>query len=202
MYVTLYFLTTRLLDSLRTVRDNFLSLDPTELTLASFDTRLLEAETSAHAACRGSPLTSFFEGSVPRLLLVGGAFAATAKGVRVRVVGVTVARVVAVVVVGVEEVVAAVEVAGVVEEVGVVEVVAAVEVAGVVEAVRVVEVVEGALGVELVWLEALVVQPVEAEGLVVGSSSSIRVGRRLSRRSSFMSGLLSEAPLVLLGLLV
>ncbi|CAI7870282.1 unnamed protein product [Closterium sp. NIES-53] len=70
MYLTLYFLTTHLPDSLRTVRDHFLSLDPTELTLASFETRLLEAETSAHAvaAPRGSPLPFFFEGCSPSLL--------------------------------------------------------------------------------------------------------------------------------------
>ncbi|CAI5943272.1 unnamed protein product [Closterium sp. NIES-65] len=45
----LYFLVTRLHDSLRPIRDHFLSLDPTELTLASFESRLLEGDTSAYA---------------------------------------------------------------------------------------------------------------------------------------------------------
>ncbi|CAI7736668.1 unnamed protein product [Closterium sp. NIES-53] len=71
MYLTLYFFTTRLPDSLRAVRNHFLSLDPTELTLASFETHLLEAETSARAvaASCGSPSLSFFEGCSPSLLV-------------------------------------------------------------------------------------------------------------------------------------
>ncbi|CAI7819790.1 unnamed protein product [Closterium sp. NIES-53] len=69
VYLALYFLTTCLPDSLRTVRDHFLSLDPTELTLASFETRPLKAETNARAiaASRGSPSLSFLEGSSPSL---------------------------------------------------------------------------------------------------------------------------------------
>ncbi|CAI6011238.1 unnamed protein product [Closterium sp. NIES-65] len=62
-------------------------------------------------------LTSFMlRRSVLRRLLVGGAAAAKERGVRV--VGVALARVVAVAVEGMEEVVAAVEVGGVVEAVG------------------------------------------------------------------------------------
>ncbi|CAI5468383.1 unnamed protein product [Closterium sp. Yama58-4] len=148
MYITLYFLTTRLPDSLRTARDYFLYLDPSELTLASFETRLLEAETSAYAvaAPRGTPSSSFFEGCSPSLLvpsvvattslvlrrsvlrlpLVGGAAARVhvlgvgAVGVVEVVVALAVVGLVAVAVVGVVEVVVAVEVAGVVEPVGVV----------------------------------------------------------------------------------
>ncbi|CAI7795312.1 unnamed protein product, partial [Closterium sp. NIES-54] len=44
MYITLYFIVTRLPESLRSVRDHFLSLDPTSLTVD-----LLAAETSAVA---------------------------------------------------------------------------------------------------------------------------------------------------------
>ncbi|CAI7808883.1 unnamed protein product [Closterium sp. NIES-53] len=42
MYLTLYFLMTRFPDSLRAVRDHFLALDPIKVTLASFETQLLE----------------------------------------------------------------------------------------------------------------------------------------------------------------
>ncbi|CAI7858746.1 unnamed protein product [Closterium sp. NIES-54] len=70
MYLTLYFLVTRLPESLHTVRDYFLSLDPTEITFASFEKRLFEDETTAHAvaASRGIPLPSFFERCSPSLL--------------------------------------------------------------------------------------------------------------------------------------
>ncbi|CAI7927723.1 unnamed protein product [Closterium sp. NIES-54] len=57
MYITLYFIVTRLPDSLRTIRDNFLSLDPTSLTVDLLKQRLLTVETSAVAvgAARGTP---------------------------------------------------------------------------------------------------------------------------------------------------
>ncbi|CAI7830837.1 unnamed protein product, partial [Closterium sp. NIES-53] len=45
MYITLYFLVTRLPDSLRSVRDHFLSLDPTSLTVDLLEQHLLVAET-------------------------------------------------------------------------------------------------------------------------------------------------------------
>ncbi|CAI7745470.1 unnamed protein product [Closterium sp. NIES-54] len=78
MYLTLYFLTTRLPDTLRAVRDHFLSLEPRYLDLASFEKHLLEAEISARtvAASRGTPSTSFFQGCTPSLLASSVAFAA------------------------------------------------------------------------------------------------------------------------------
>ncbi|CAI7773405.1 unnamed protein product [Closterium sp. NIES-54] len=57
---------------------HFLSLDPTELTLASFESHLLKAETSARtvAASHGPPSPSFFEEYSPSLLAPSFAFAA------------------------------------------------------------------------------------------------------------------------------
>ncbi|CAI7926592.1 unnamed protein product [Closterium sp. NIES-53] len=49
MYITLYFIVTRLPYSLRSDRDHFLSLDPTSLTLDLLVQHLLAAETSAVA---------------------------------------------------------------------------------------------------------------------------------------------------------
>ncbi|CAI7787782.1 unnamed protein product [Closterium sp. NIES-53] len=73
MYLTLYFLTNR--PSFCAI---FLFLDPIELTLASFETRLLEAETSARAVAtsRGTPSPSFCEGCSPSLLTPSVASAA------------------------------------------------------------------------------------------------------------------------------
>ncbi|CAI7795348.1 unnamed protein product [Closterium sp. NIES-54] len=70
-YMALYFLVTRLPDSLRTVRDQFLALDPTEITLDSLEKSLLEAEKSTVpvAASRGTPCSPFFEGCTPSPLL-------------------------------------------------------------------------------------------------------------------------------------
>ncbi|CAI7845069.1 unnamed protein product, partial [Closterium sp. NIES-54] len=67
MYITLYFIVTRLLDSLRSVGDHFLTLDPTSLTVELLGQHLLAAETSAVAvgAARGSPRPPFFEGCSP-----------------------------------------------------------------------------------------------------------------------------------------
>ncbi|CAI7838419.1 unnamed protein product [Closterium sp. NIES-53] len=64
MFITLYFIITRLPDSLRSVRDQFLSLDPTSLTIDLLAQHLLTAETSAVAvgAARGTPRPPFFEG--------------------------------------------------------------------------------------------------------------------------------------------
>ncbi|CAI7861452.1 unnamed protein product [Closterium sp. NIES-54] len=67
MYITLYFIVTRLPDSLRSVRDHFLSLDPTSLTVDLLEQHLLAAETRAvavGAAC-GTPCTPFIEGCSP-----------------------------------------------------------------------------------------------------------------------------------------
>ncbi|CAI7817738.1 unnamed protein product [Closterium sp. NIES-53] len=77
IYITLYYLVTRLLDSLSAVRDHFLSLCPTELTVDLLEERLAAAETSilAVGASRGDRRTPFFEGCSPW---------ATPQGVRVR----------------------------------------------------------------------------------------------------------------------
>ncbi|CAI7873377.1 unnamed protein product [Closterium sp. NIES-54] len=65
MFITLYFIVTRLPDSLRSVRDHFLSLDPTSLTVDLLKQHLLAAETSAVAvgAARGTLRPPFFEGA-------------------------------------------------------------------------------------------------------------------------------------------
>ncbi|CAI7882408.1 unnamed protein product [Closterium sp. NIES-54] len=78
MYITLYFIVTRLPDSLRAVRDHFLTLDPTDLTVDVLEKQLLAAETSVVAvgAARGSPRTPFLEGSSPSPLAPSYAFAA------------------------------------------------------------------------------------------------------------------------------
>ncbi|CAI7924041.1 unnamed protein product [Closterium sp. NIES-54] len=49
MFITLYFLVTRLPNSLHSVKDHFLSLDPTSLTVDLLEQLLLAAETSAVA---------------------------------------------------------------------------------------------------------------------------------------------------------
>ncbi|CAI7873744.1 unnamed protein product [Closterium sp. NIES-53] len=64
MYITLYYLVTRLPDSLASVRDHFLSLCPTELTVDLLEERLAAAEKSI-------------------LAVVGGAATARARGARV-----------------------------------------------------------------------------------------------------------------------
>ncbi|CAI7773286.1 unnamed protein product [Closterium sp. NIES-53] len=67
MYITLYFIVTRLPDFLCAVRDHFLALDPTDLTVDLLEKYLLAAETSVVAvgAARGTPCTPFFEGCSP-----------------------------------------------------------------------------------------------------------------------------------------
>ncbi|CAI7858078.1 unnamed protein product [Closterium sp. NIES-54] len=80
MFITLYFIVTRLPDSLRSVRDHFLSLDPTSLTVDLLEQHLLAAETSAIAvgAARGTLRPPFFEGCSPSPLAPSYASAATA----------------------------------------------------------------------------------------------------------------------------
>ncbi|CAI7927287.1 unnamed protein product [Closterium sp. NIES-54] len=80
MYITLYFIVTRLPDSLRSVKDHFLSLDPTSLTVDLLEQHLLAAETSAVAvgAARGTPRLPFFEGCSPSPLAPSYASAAAA----------------------------------------------------------------------------------------------------------------------------
>ncbi|CAI7805847.1 unnamed protein product [Closterium sp. NIES-54] len=80
MFITLYFIVTRLPDSLRSVRDHFLTLDPTSLTVDLLEQHLLAAETSAVAvgAARGTPHSPFFEGCSPSPLSSSFASAAAA----------------------------------------------------------------------------------------------------------------------------
>ncbi|CAI7800860.1 unnamed protein product, partial [Closterium sp. NIES-53] len=80
MYITLYYIVTRLPDSLRLVRDHFLSVCPTTLTVDLLEQRLLAAETSivAVGASRGDPRTLVFEGYSPSPLLPSVASAAAA----------------------------------------------------------------------------------------------------------------------------
>ncbi|CAI7790749.1 unnamed protein product [Closterium sp. NIES-53] len=80
MFITLYFIVTRLSDSLRSVRDHFLSLDPTSLTVDLLEQHLLAIETSAVAigAARGTPRPLFFEGCSPSPLAPSYTSAATA----------------------------------------------------------------------------------------------------------------------------
>ncbi|CAI7769015.1 unnamed protein product [Closterium sp. NIES-54] len=77
MFITLYFIVTHLPDSLRSVRDHFLSLDPTSLTVDLLEEHLLTAETSAVAvgAARGTPRTPLFEGCSPSPLAPSNASA-------------------------------------------------------------------------------------------------------------------------------
>ncbi|CAI7855273.1 unnamed protein product [Closterium sp. NIES-54] len=80
MYITIYFTVTRLPNSLRSVRDHFLSLDPTSLTIDLLQQHLLAAETSAVVvgAARGTPRSPFFEGCSPSPLAPSYASAAAA----------------------------------------------------------------------------------------------------------------------------
>ncbi|CAI7730373.1 unnamed protein product [Closterium sp. NIES-53] len=80
MFITLYFIVTHFPDSLRSVTDHFLSLDPTSLTVDLLKENLLTPETSAIAvgAARGTPCTPFFEGCSPSPLAPSYASAAAA----------------------------------------------------------------------------------------------------------------------------
>ncbi|CAI7806888.1 unnamed protein product [Closterium sp. NIES-54] len=158
------------------LRDHFLSLCPTELTIDLLEERLAAAEKSilAVGASRGDRRTPFFEGrSALRLPLVGDAALARAREARV-VEG------------AVEEAVEEVEVVvGVVPGVG--ASVAAVEA---VEAVA--EAVEAAAAVVEVAEEVVLVavQPRSVEALVAASISSSCAPVRPCLFSSFVSGTL------------
>ncbi|CAI7885070.1 unnamed protein product, partial [Closterium sp. NIES-54] len=80
---------TRLLDSLSSVRDHFLSLCPTELTIDLLEERLPAAEKSilAVGASRGDRRTPFFEGCSPVPLLPSVASAAAVDLVGTEEVG-------------------------------------------------------------------------------------------------------------------
>ncbi|CAI7805537.1 unnamed protein product, partial [Closterium sp. NIES-54] len=84
MYIALYFIVARLPDSLRSVRDHFLALDPTALTVDLLEQHLLAPETSvvAVAAAHGTPRTPFFEGCSPSPLASSYASAAVASAKR------------------------------------------------------------------------------------------------------------------------
>ncbi|CAI7732576.1 unnamed protein product [Closterium sp. NIES-53] len=88
MYLTLYYIVTRLPDSLRSVRDHFLSVCPTSLTVDLLEERLLATEQSIFAvgASRGDPRTPVFQGrSALRLPLAGDAAQTGAGGAGVPV---------------------------------------------------------------------------------------------------------------------
>ncbi|CAI5952585.1 unnamed protein product [Closterium sp. NIES-65] len=76
MYITLYFLVTSLPDSLRVVRDHFLAVCPTTLTVDSLEKALLAAEKS---------IVAVGASQVRRLPLAGDAALARARGARERV---------------------------------------------------------------------------------------------------------------------
>ncbi|CAI7888633.1 unnamed protein product [Closterium sp. NIES-54] len=81
MFITLYFIVTRLPDSLRSVRDHFLSLDPTSLNVDLLQKHLLAAETSTITvgAARGTPCPPFFRGCPPSTLAPSYASTAAAN---------------------------------------------------------------------------------------------------------------------------
>ncbi|CAI7825796.1 unnamed protein product [Closterium sp. NIES-54] len=161
MYITLYLIVTDLPNSLRSVRDHFLALDPTSLTVDLLEQHLLAAETSAVG-------TSLFLRTSGLLLLVRSATAARARVAGVMVVATAVVEVAAGVVVG-----AAVEVVAVVGLlVGVGALVAVVEAAVVVAAVEAVGLV--AVGMKL-----------GVSDLMVASISTSSVGARPRLPSSF-----------------
>ncbi|CAI5991569.1 unnamed protein product [Closterium sp. NIES-65] len=80
MYNTLYYIVIRLPDSLHIVRDHFLSVCPTTVTVDLLEKALLVIEKSivAVGASRGDPRTLFFEGCSPSPLLPSVASAAAA----------------------------------------------------------------------------------------------------------------------------
>ncbi|CAI7817162.1 unnamed protein product [Closterium sp. NIES-53] len=89
MYITLYYLVTRLPDSLSSVMDHFLSLCLTELTVDLLEERLAAAEKSilAVGASRGDRRTPFFEGCSPVPVLPSVASAAAVDLVGTEEVG-------------------------------------------------------------------------------------------------------------------
>ncbi|CAI6012734.1 unnamed protein product [Closterium sp. NIES-65] len=89
MYITLYYIVTQLLDTLRSVRDHFLSVFPTTLTIDLLEERLLAAEKSivAVGASRGDPRTPVFEGCSPSPLLPSVASSAAGDLVGLESVG-------------------------------------------------------------------------------------------------------------------
>ncbi|CAI7926286.1 unnamed protein product, partial [Closterium sp. NIES-54] len=203
MFITLYFIVTRLPESLCSVRDHLLTLDPTSLTVDLLEQHLLAAETSAVAvgAAHGTPRSPFFEGCspsplsspLPLLLFQTSLFLRTsvlllleqsAATARARVAGVVEEAGLVV------EVTVGVVVGAAVEEAEAVEVVAAVGPVAMVEALVVaVEAAEGVAAVEAVG-PVVVGLDLSVEALVVVGASSSNVGARLRRPSSSVSELL------------
>ncbi|CAI6001365.1 unnamed protein product [Closterium sp. NIES-64] len=177
MYITLYFLVTRLPESLRVVRDQFLSVCPTTLTVDLLEESLLAAEKSivAVGASRGDPRTPIFEGrSVRRLPPAVDAALSRARGARERV----------------ELEGAVAEEVGVAEGVGVaVEVVAGVEV--------LVEAVEAEVAAEAVAEEAGARVPVGAvaveTGVAVEAGVAVAAGVGVARPSGAALGVASAS---------
>ncbi|CAI5959426.1 unnamed protein product [Closterium sp. NIES-64] len=182
MYITLYYIVTRLPDSLRLVRDHFLSVCPTTPTVDLLEERLLAAEKSivAVGASRGDPRTPVFEGrSALRLPLAKDAAPARASGARA-LEGLEGA---------VEVVVEAVEGVGVV-----VGVVAWVEVSvAAVEAVEAAAVAEGAEAAEVA--EAVEVVEAAAAGAVELVAALRRGMAPVVVRASSSSALVRPRPL-------
>ncbi|CAI5967109.1 unnamed protein product [Closterium sp. NIES-64] len=89
MYITLYYIVTRLPDTLRPVRDHFLSVCPTTLTVDLLEEHLLVVEKSivAVGTSRGDPRAPVFEGCSPSPLLPSVASAAAADLVGLEPVG-------------------------------------------------------------------------------------------------------------------
>ncbi|CAI5933851.1 unnamed protein product [Closterium sp. NIES-64] len=178
MYITLYYIVTRLPDSLRVVKDHFLSVCPTTLTVELLEKALLAAEKSivAIGASRGDPRTPIFEGCSPSPLLPSVASAAAADLVGLESVAGAVEEAVEAeegvgvavgVVAGVEVSVAAVEA----------EAVAAVAVGAEVAEVAEVAAVEEAAEEEAAAAEAVLVRVVLHRGsaqVVVSANSSSR----------------------------
>ncbi|CAI7895483.1 unnamed protein product [Closterium sp. NIES-54] len=194
MYITLYFIVARLPDFLRSVRDHFLSLDPTSLTVDLLEQHLLAAETSAIAvgAARGTPRPPFFEGCSPSPLAPSYA-SATAVDVSIpEDVGAASASAkhrsskgksgVVVVAAAVVEVAVGVVVGAAVEVVAAVGLLV-----GVGAVVAVVEAAVGVAAVEAMGLEAVGLElGVSVQGVASVSSSS--VGARPRLPSSFTCG--------------
>ncbi|CAI5488068.1 unnamed protein product [Closterium sp. Naga37s-1] len=179
MYITLYYIVTRLPDSLCVVRDHFLSVCPTTLTVDLLEKALLAAEKSivAVGASRGDPRTPIFEGrSVRRLPLAGDAALARTRGAG-----------------ALEELAGAVEAAvEAVEGVGVaVGVVAGVEVS--VAAVEVEAAAAVAVGAEVAAVEEAAAEEVELVGVALRRGSAPVVVSASSSSSS--SALVTSPPL-------
>ncbi|CAI7850467.1 unnamed protein product [Closterium sp. NIES-54] len=168
MYITLYFIVTRLPDSRRAVTDHFLELNPTDLTVDLLEKHLLSAETSVVAvgAARGTPRTPFFEGCSPSPLAPSYTSAAAVDVLTARARETILVEVAAGVVV--VEAVKAVELAEV--AMGVVEGVGA-SLAAVVAAVGVVLLVVAAVGVVAAAVVAVGVELFRGERGAFGGSA-------------------------------